>query len=193
MWAGALHAADSGDSESRLRETLRSTMLQLRSAQADLANLQAAQAAQGDDTKALNEQIALLKKHSAEDRAASDKAISDLKAKVAAQTEELSRFKLGYESWKDAAQRAAKAAQAAEAARARDAAAAAILERKAADLQAKNEELFKIGNEILTRYEKFSLGEQFLAREPFIGRTRTELENLIQDYNDKLIAQQSKP
>jgi hypothetical protein len=50
-----------------------------------------------------------------------------------------------------------------------------------------------LSNEILTRYEKFSLGEALAAREPFIGLTRVKLENLTQDYSDKISKQQAKP
>ena len=61
---------------------------------------------------------------------------------------------------------------------------AVILRRKVDDREAKNYELFKIANEILTRYEKFGLGEALTAREPFTGLTRVKLENLVQDCQD---------
>ena len=64
--------------------------------------------------------------------------------------------------------------------------------RKVDDREAKNYELFKLANEILTRYEKFGLGEALTAREPFTGLTRVKLENLVQDYQDTLSQQRSK-
>ena len=192
--AGQARAADSGDpGEARLRDTLRSTMLELRTAQTDLANLQASQAAEADEKKALIEQIALLKKHGEEDRAASEKTVADLKAKAAAQADQIRRITAVLEQWKAAAEKVNQTARNIEAERAKATTAAAGLENRAADLQSKNEELFRIANEILTRYEKFSIGEQFLAREPFIGQTRVQLENLVQDYDDKILAQRSPP
>jgi hypothetical protein len=53
--------------------------------------------------------------------------------------------------------------------------------------------MFKVGSEILTRFEKFGLGTAITAREPFIGLTRVKLQNLMQDYADKLADQKIKP
>ena len=194
LWsAGLLGAAEADNGEARLRETLRGTMLQLRTAQNDLANLQAAQAAEADEKKALNDQIALLKKHSAEDRVAGEKTAEGLKAKLAEQTGELARLKEAVVQWKAEYEKLAGAARSAEAERARLAVDRGVLDRRVAELKLKNAALFRLGNEILTRYEKLGLGEQFLAREPFIGRTRVALENLVQDYSDKLADQKAKP
>jgi chromosome segregation ATPase len=191
---GAIRAADPSDNdEGRLRDVLRSTMLQLRDAQTDLANLQAAQAAEADEKKTLGNQLALLKKHGAEDRAAADKTTDGLKASLAEQASEIGHFRDALAQWKAAAEKAGAAAAAANARGDQQASDAVVLERRVEDLEAKNAELARLGNEILTRYEKFALGEQFLAREPFIGRTRVALENLVQDYNDKLLDQRANP
>jgi hypothetical protein len=187
-------AAEPGDSsEGRLRETLRSTMLQLRDAQSDLANLQAAQAAQADQTKALGDQLVLLKKHSAEDRVATDKASGALKTNLAAQTQEIAQLREALGQWKAAAEKTSVIARTLDAQCAKQAAENAALQRQVDDLELRNIALFRIASEILTRYEKFSLGEQFLAREPFIGRTRVALENQIQGYEDRLLVQQARP
>ena len=68
-----------------------------------------------------------------------------------------------------------------------------VLKRKIDDREMKNLALFKLGNEILTRYQKFTLGEALAAREPFVGSTRAKLETLVQDYQDKLLDQRAKP
>jgi chromosome segregation ATPase len=186
--------ADTPDSdEGRLREVLRSTMLQLRDAQTDLANLQAAQASAADDKKALNDQLALLKKHGAEDRVAAERAADAMKGRLADQEAEIARLQEALAQWKAAAEKANAAGRAVEAQLAKQSSDAVVLERRVEDLESKNAQLERIANEILTRYEKFSLGEQFLAREPFIGRTRVEIENLVQDYNDKLLDQRANP
>ena len=52
---------------------------------------------------------------------------------------------------------------------------------------------YKTGSEILSRYENFGLGEAIVAREPFVGITRVKLQNLIQEYGDKLADQKIKP
>ncbi len=191
--AGGLRAADQPEGEVRLRETLRSTMLQLNDAQSQLASLQAAQAAQADERKALADRVAQLTKRSVDDQAASAKETEALKAKVSDQDAEIARLKQSVAQWKAAAEKASLVARATAAQRDKETANEVALERRAEDLSAKNAELFRIGSEILDRYEKFSLGAQFLAREPFVGRARVELENQIQDYDDKLSTAKADP
>jgi hypothetical protein len=66
------------------------------------------------------------------------------------------------------------------------------LERRVADQQVKNAAMYKVGMEVVSRYEKFGLGDALTSREPFIGITRVKFENLIQDYQDKLADQTIK-
>ena len=189
----AFCAGDADNGEARLRESLRGSMLQLRNAQTDLANAQAAQAAQADEIKSLKEQLALVKKNNAEDRVSAEKKSEELKTKLTEQIGEIARYKEASEQWKVEYEKVTATAQAAEAKRAQLYSDGITLERQVADLRAKNAALYRVGKEILGRYEKLGLGEQFLAREPFVGRTRVALENLIQDYDDKLVDQRAKP
>jgi len=196
IWAAAaagLRASDAPEGDVRLRETLRSTMLQLNDAQSQLATLQAAQAAQADERKTLSEQVAQLTKRSVEDQAARAKEIDTLKAKLADQQAETARLQQQLAQWKAGAEKTGAELRAAATQHDADRVRVVTLERKVEDLSAKNAELFRIGSEILERYEKFSLGAQFLAREPFVGRARVELENQIQDYDDKLMDQKDNP
>jgi len=191
--AAGLRGADQPDGDARLRETLRSTMIQLNESQSQLAALQAAQAAQADDRKALSEQVALLTKRSAEDQAARAKDTDAFKAKISDQQASIAKLQDAVAQWKAAAEKANLSARTLAAQRERESIREVAMERKVEDLTAKNAELFRIGSEILDRYEKFSLGAQFLAREPFVGRARVELENQIQDYDDKLTEQRDDP
>jgi len=93
------------------------------------------------------------------------------------------------EKWRTARDQAVEAGQKLESERAKLALENTELQRLIADREAKNLALFRTGNEILTRYEKFSLGEALSAKEPFVGATRARLETLVQDYQDKLAAQ----
>jgi hypothetical protein len=179
--------------EERLRQTLKDTMMQLRQSQSDLAALQASQAAQADDAKALKEQVALLTKHSTEDKAEAAKEAEALKAKLADREGEISRLEASLAQWKAASEKMSLASKASQDRLSKELVGAVQLERRAEDLKAKNAELFRIASEILDRYEKFSLGQQFLAREPFIGRARVDLENQIQDYQDQVDAQKASP
>ena len=189
---GGLRADESSEGdEGKLRDVLRNTMLQLRGAQTDLANLQATQAADAEAKKDLDLQLVQLRKNSAEDRSASTKAAEALKARLADEDREIAGLQQDLANWRSNAAKAGAAYKATEAEGGRQAARAVALEHQVEDLEARNATLERLGNEILDRYAKFSLGEQFLAREPFIGRTRVELENQVQGYQDKLLDQRA--
>lgn len=180
--------------ETRLREALKNTMLQLRDAQNQVVTLQAAQT-QSDkdnaDLKAkvdeLGNQISSITKQSADDKAASDKTISELKKQATDLTGQVTRLDESLKQWKEAYNQASQLATAKEAARVQLAAENAALQRTVDDREIKNLELFKTGNEILTRYEKFSLGDAIGAKEPFVGIARVKLQTLVQDYQGKLL------
>jgi chromosome segregation ATPase len=182
--------------ETRLRQALRDTMLQLRDAQNQAVTLQAAQA-QSDKDKAdlqakvdaLTVQVKSLTEQSASDKDTSDKAIADLKAQVLDLTGQLGRLNDSLKEWKDAYAQKDQVAAEKETARAQLALQAALLQRTVDDRETKNLALFKLGNEVLKRYEQFGLGEALEAKEPFVGVTRVKLENLVQDYKNKLLDQ----
>ena len=192
--AGLVQAADeAADVEAKLRESLRATMLQLRDVQGQVANLQAAQIAADNKVKDLEGQVQTLTKQSADDRAVSAKTISELQAQLFGRDDELAQLRPVIERWKKAHTEAVVAARATEVKRAKWENDAILLQRKVEDQQRKNAAMFKLGNEILVRYEKFSLGDALTAREPFVGITRTKFQTLIQDYSDQLADQKIKP
>jgi len=178
-FSNAVSAAD--DAETKLREQLRSTMLQLRTIQNEKAALQAQQTDSEQKLKTLTAQVESLTKQASE----AEKTSAD-------QAAEIVQYKEALEKWKVAYQQANEVATGKEAERARLADKSITLERRAADLQMKNAALFKLGNDILKRYERFGLGDALAAKEPFTGITRVKLENLVQDYQDKLIEQRAK-
>jgi chromosome segregation ATPase len=182
--------------EARMRAALRDTMLQLRDAQNQVVTLQAAQT-QSDKDKAdlqakvdaLTAQLKSATDQAAADKSASDKSIADLKAQATDQAGQIARLADGLKQWKEACDQATQLATAKEAARAQFEMQAALLQRNVDDRETKNLALFKLGNEILMRYEKFGLGDALSAREPFVGVSRVKLENLVQDYKYKLLDQ----
>ncbi len=184
-----LAAADTESAETRLRENLKATLLQLRSAQNDLATAQSAQNALTDEKKTLITQNDALKKQAVADHAEADKIIADLKAANADQAKEIVRLNDTLAKAKAAFEQAAALARAKETERARLASELIVAQRRGDDLHVKNVALFKLGKEILVRYEKFGLGDAISAREPFVGLTRVKLETLAQDYADKLAEQ----
>ena len=188
LGAQAIPAAEPADTiETRLRERLRDTTLQLRDAEAAAetarAALQAAQAQSADEKQALTEELQAITKEANANKLAA-KAVDNFKSQVAHQDKEIAQLKEAAENCKQAAELARNK----EVERAKRTDEAVIeLERLVADRQAKNLALYKIASEILVRYRKFGLGDAITAREPFAGITRVKLQNLVQDYQDKLL------
>jgi hypothetical protein len=185
--------APANAAEARLRESLKNTMLQLRSAQTEAAATLAAKAQLEEEKVAVEASLETLKKESASRDAAASVAAAALQAKLAGREAEVARLGEALEKWKASQKQALELAGAKEAARARLAGEVIVLNRKVADQQTRNAALYKTGTEILSRYEKFGLGDALTAREPFVGVTRVKLQNLVQDYSDKLADEKIKP
>ena len=177
--------------ETRLRERLRDTMLQLRDAQTaaetNRAALESVQAESAAEIKVLTEKLAAITKEANANSQAA-RAVETLKTQVARQEKEIAGLEEAAESCRQAAELARNHAEE----RAKQVDQAVIeLERLVSDRQAKNLALYKTACEVLLRYQQFSLGDALKSREPFVGITRVKLQNLIQDYQDKLASERT--
>jgi DNA repair exonuclease SbcCD ATPase subunit len=186
---GAAEKKGVNPAEQKMRETIRNTMVQLRDANAKLATVQAAQAETEEKLKELQGQLEELTKKSSAEKKAANETIDDLKTKLTASelqvnhlTESLGKWKLGYAKLADYA-------KATEGKRAELASKIILLDRRIADQQVKNAEMYRLGNEVLDRYAQFGLGTAISAREPFVGITKVKFQNLVQDYQNKLTDQ----
>jgi chromosome segregation ATPase len=173
----------------KMREALRNTMIQLRDANAKLATAQAAQTEAEEKNKELQGQLEELTKKSTSEKKTADATIEDLGTKLTASelqvnhlTESLGKWKLGYAKM-------AEYAKGTEGKRAELASKIVILDRRIADQQLRNAEMYRLGNEVLDRYAQFGLGTAIAAREPFVGITKVKFQNLVQDYQNKLTDQ----
>ena len=189
-----------GAAEARLREQLRATLLQLRTAETEKANLQAAQAAMEAQNKSLTSELETKKKEfdtlTAESEAAQVKArqeIGGLTGRLAESEADLTKHRAALEKWRLAHRQVTGVAQKKEEQRAAAALKIIELERQGAEDRRRNVELYTVGEEILNRYSKFGFGEALSAREPFTGLTRTKLETLVQGYQDRLLDNVIKP
>jgi hypothetical protein len=191
---GSLRAAEQpSPAELRMREQLRAVMLQLRTSETERATLQAAQADLEQKNTMLTTQVETLTKQMATEKEASEKSIAELKGVVQARDGQIAQLTDTLDQWKMAHKKAVEVATTTEAQRAKLAAKVVLLDRRVADQQTKNAAMYKIGTEILSRYEKFGLGDALTAKEPFIGITKVKFENLIQDYTDGLTDAKIKP
>jgi chromosome segregation ATPase len=175
--------------DARLKETLRTLTLRLRSAETERNNLLSEKAQFEQEKKTLTAKVDALTKQAATDK----QQLDQLTTKVDAQEKELAQARESLDKWKTAYEQIAAGAKKIETERAKFASENIVLQRKVEDRERKNLELFRIGNEILKRYEKFGLGEAITAKEPFTGITRVKLENLVQGYEDALADNRVKP
>ncbi len=185
-------AADISPNEARLRESVKGLMVQLRTIQAERDTLDAAKNEHEQKAKELGEKLAALTKASDTEREGLERTVSGLRSKVA----ELEKENGGLKA--DLAQAVGVGTQTADRLKKKEADGLKLgerivdLERKVSEGERKNLELHRLGKEILERYEKFGLGTALTAREPFVGTTRVRLQNLVQEYSDKLSEQRIK-
>lgn len=186
--------------EARLRDALKKLSVRVTTAESALATAQAAQAAAEAENKDLaakleasGKEVKNLKAELSASKAAADKASKEQQAKLEAQQKEIARLNESLAKWKEGYGKLADIAKATEAKRAELETKSIQLQRKVEDREDKNRELFKLGSEILDRYKNFGLGTALLAREPFTGITRVRLQELVQDYGDKLADQKARP
>lgn len=184
------------DESARLRDALKNTTLQLRTAQGETATAQAASIAAEQKAKSLEAKVADLEKRNAalakqanDDKADSEKSIATLSNRLAEREKHLADFIVALNKWKVAYQTAVSSAKKSEGEREKLASEVASLKHTVADRERKNIALFNVSNEILDRYQNYALGKSLAAKEPFIGNARVEIENHVQGYKDRIIDQ----
>jgi len=177
----------------KMRESLKNTMLQLRTEQTEKAALQAEKAELEAKVKELTATVASQGQALEDNKKKADKSIADLTAKSDTQQKQIAQINEALAKWQAGYKKAEAVAQDLESKRSRLADEVIKLDRKVQDRETKNIELYKLGKEILTRYEKFGLGSALLAREPFTGIAKVKFETFVQDYSDKLTDQKIKP
>jgi chromosome segregation ATPase len=173
----------------KMREMVRNTMIQLRDANAKLAAAQSAQAEAEDKVKELQGQLEELTKKSASERKTANETIDDLSTKLANSESMGNHLAESLTKWKQGYAKLADYAKATEGKRAEYASKCILLERRIAEQQVRNAEMYRLANEVLDRYAQFGLGTAISAREPFVGITKVKFQNLVQDYQNKLTDQ----
>ncbi len=171
----------------KLRDQLRTLMTQLQTAEADKVALQTAKTELEEKNKELTTQIETMTKRANEEKTKNDKQIANLQTQVEEHKVQGARLAESLGKWKVEHGKVTAIATKKESERAKLASKVIVLERTLADRESRNLELYKVGKEVLDRYENFAFGRALLAREPFTSLSRVKLENLVQDYQDKLL------
>jgi chromosome segregation ATPase len=175
-----------------LRSQLRTTTQQLRDLQDAQAQLQAdkSQAEQQRDKaqadlKQAQADLAAAKGNSGE-QAAAQRSLAAEKASHAKDDQQLAKYRSAYEDLLTLS-------------RSRDAErtqAESQLKTARTQLQtceAKNAQLYEVGQEILDAYEHVGLSTYLKSREPFAQSARVKYDEIAQDYGDKLYAGKFDP
>ncbi|MET3179222.1 UNVERIFIED_ORG: chromosome segregation ATPase [Variovorax guangxiensis] len=198
--AGTTHAQQptGGQSmEERLRAQLRATTTQLQQVQNELAALKAGQqqqpAAQTGAAAPAKPELDALKKE-----------LSQTQAQLAAERQAREAASAGSQQLRQQAQAASdkataqvaqyrnaydellKMARTSEAERQRLVTDAATHRTAIAQCEAKNTQLYALGQEILRAYETMDVGTVLASRQPFAAQSRVKYEQIAQQYGDKL-------
>jgi hypothetical protein len=193
---GAPAAAGGQSMEERLRAQLRITPSQLQQAQNELAALKAgkpAAAAPGAaapapaaEVEALRKDLARAQSQLAGERQAREHAsagVEQLRQQAQAAAEksngQVAQFRSAYEEL-------LRTARASEAERQRLVAETGTQRTALTQCEAKNTQLYAVGQEVLRAYETMDMGSVFAARQPFAAQSRVKFEQIAQQYGDKL-------
>jgi chromosome segregation ATPase len=182
-------AADADDPTARARAALRASTQRIRELEDQNATLQA-KSAEADRAKqeltakldADEKALADLHKQADSDKAAIDKASADLQS----QRDSTAKWQASYQ-------------EAADAARTRDGDAKRLdatltqTRERMTTCEGKNAQLYKLSEEVLDLYDKRGILDAIASDEPVTKLKRVDIENLMQDYEDKFRANKIAP
>ena len=183
LMGASAHAQSETD---RLRDALRAATAQTRSLEDQRAALQAKVAAAEREAAALKSQIDAAKAEVRQIEKQHRDAVEEFNQRLTARDETLEKWKAAYEE-------AATVARTKDAERAKFESEARAFKASTKSCSAKNAQLVKVGRELLHRYEGVSFGDMVIASEPLTGMRRVEIQNLLQDYGDKILDQKVTP
>jgi predicted nucleic acid-binding Zn-ribbon protein len=190
--------------DDRLRETLRRMTVDLRTAQDNQATLQAQLDQSQKQRDLLQQQVAALNAKLGQQpaaqaaqpaqTAASAVEIQQLRDVVAAMKQQDASLQEGLSHWQSAYQQAAGIAREKDA-ESRQLSVTARSATGTLDVcEAKNTKLIAVANDILHLYRAQSFRSLLLkSYEPLLGYKQVELENIVQDNEDRIRAQQYYP
>jgi chromosome segregation ATPase len=179
-------AARAQSETDRLREALRNATAQARALEDQRAALQAKLTAAEQEGDRLRKQNEAYRVQVKEAEQAYSEAVKEFNARLAERDETL-------EKWKSAYSEAADVARTKEADRAKLDGEVTSLKAGNKSCTAKNAQLVKTGNDILTQFDAMNPLQKLVVHEPLVRIKRVEHQNAVQDYRDKILDQQVKP
>ena len=190
--AGAASAFADASTEAQLRSALQSATAQIATLEDQVANLQASQAPDVATIEALRAQLQTLQvggktPASTADKAKDDAAMAAMTKQLAARNAEIGKSRTAYQAAESAAGTAAAENTALKAQ-------LAATNSGLASCNVKNTQLVNLANQILDAYShKDDIFGTIANREPFIGFKRVQLQNIVQDDQNKIYNNQVAP
>lgn len=192
-FAEAPAAAGPSAAEARLRDALRQATVRMRTLESDLESARTALETKEKELVSLRKKSEAQERRAQEELALGAKQITSLNARITALTTKAGALEETNERTRAEATRLAATLTTTEAERARLRLLTDRLTLRVADRERHNVELLTLGEEILTRFERYGLGEAIAGKEPFIGAKRVKLRAIVQEYADKLADQKVLP
>jgi chromosome segregation ATPase len=171
-------------SEARLRDALRAATAKAQALEDEKTRWQEAEAA-------LKKEVEELKRRPAP-KDPGDRKAAELQRRLTEQAEGSARLKASLDQCQAAAKDAAEEARAAGQERTHLATESTALQARLAAAEARNAGMYRVAREVLDWIDDLGPGTAYEARDPFLGLKRVELENVAQDYRDKLLEQKAK-
>jgi colicin import membrane protein len=181
MLASGAVQAQNQSMEERLRAQLRITTTQLQQAQNELAAFKGGAAAPSTPAD-----IEKVKKDLSNSQAAERKAREQLSGVKQQNQAALDKANAQIAQYRSAYDELLKLARASEAERQRLAMDSSSQTKAVSQCEAKNAQLYAVGQEILHAYETVDMGTVMAARQPFAAQSRVKLDQIAQQYGDKL-------
>jgi chromosome segregation ATPase len=179
--------ARADDSENdRLRQALRDTSAQLQGLEDQRVALQNQLTASMQERDHLKGDLAAAKaKIKAVDKAHRE-AVTEFNQRLEERNQVLQKWKTAYEE-------AATVARSKDAERAQAQAEADGFKASTKTCAERNIKLVQVGRELIDRLEQVHFTDALLAQEPLTGIKRVQVQNLLQDYQDKILEQKVQP
>lgn len=181
LLASSAAQAQNQSMEERLRAQLRITTTQLQQAQNELAAFKG-----GAGPASTPADIEKVKKDLASSQAAERQAREKLSGVKQQNQAALDKANAQIAQYRSAYDELLKLARASEGERQRLAVETTAQANAVAQCEAKNTQLYAVGQEILHAYETLDMGSLMSARQPFAAQSRVKLDQVAQQYGDKL-------
>lgn len=195
LLAGALACAGLAQAqeqsmEARLRAQLRTVTGQLQQAQNELAQFKAGTAAKPAaapaEAEALRAELAQSQALLAREREARSRRDAQFSTAQQQAQESLAKASAQVAQFRGAYDELLKMARASESERHKLAQQAGLHQTAIAQCEAKNQQLYAVGMEVVQAYEQLDMGALMSVRQPFAAQSRVKFEQIAQAYGDRL-------